>query len=298
MSDEPIANDTKSRRDLIHRLQDYLTKKFQVYSGKDSEGREYEDIQELWTRNGFLLDEETDLSSSEKWYNKSHLYWETEENVQATIDGMLGGFEHLSERDLAASKIFLENLIQASPEMSKRRHENQLSSCECGAGIGRVSKGLFLPFGMQRCDLVETSPRLMQAAPTYIGEEEATKCNFICQGLQEFNPEPNTYDIVWIQWCIAYLTDWDLVNFLYRMGKSLKKGGVIVMKDNTCNELAFDSDKTDGDITRSYQYIRALIEEAGLRIVTNQDKKEMVRWQDDFPDEIWPVPMIAITTKE
>ena len=206
LDDEPIANDTKSRRLLIHRVQEYLTKKFQVYCGKDSEGRDYDNINELWKREGFLLDEETDASSTQKWYNKSHLYWETEDNVQATIDGMLGGFEHLSERDLQASKIFLENLVQTSPELSKRRDENQLSSCECGAGIGRVSKGLFLPFGMQRCDLVETSPRLMQVAPIYIGQE-ATKCNFICQGLQEFNPEPNIYDIIWIQWCIAYLTD-------------------------------------------------------------------------------------------
>ena len=141
--------------------------------------------------------------------------------------------------------------------------------------------------GITNCDLVETSPRLLKAAPEYIGEE-SSRCSFICEGLQSFEPEHGTYDIIWIQWVIGYLTDWDACNFLHRMGNALREGGIIVIKDNTCNELGFMSDKDDSDITRSFEYMLALVKESGLKVVK-------IRWQEDFPDDIWPVPMIVIT---
>ncbi len=149
--------------------------------------------------------------------------------------------------------------------------------------------------GLDKCDLVETSPRLINAAPEYIGEEDGGKCTYICKGLQDFQPQPGTYDIIWVQWVVGYLTDWDLVNFFYRMGKALRKGGVVVVKDNTCNDLAFLSDKDDSDITRSYQYLMAIIKESGLKLEKSLSGNDLIRWQDDFPDDIWPVPMIALT---
>jgi protein N-terminal methyltransferase len=288
-----IPNTLKARTDLIHRIQNYLTHKFQVYSGRDTNGREYDTIEEMWHYEGFLKGED-DNDNASRWYDKSHTYWEKEENVQATIDGMLGGFAVLSERDIAASHSFLRNVIACRPLLNTKITNGDSSrSCECGAGIGRLTKGLLLPFGFQNCDLVETSPRLVHAAPEYIGEH-FEKCTFICKGLQDFNPKPKTYDVIWIQWVIAYLTDWDLVNFLNRMGNALKEGGVIIIKDNTCSNLAFTADKDDCDITRSFQYLRAIILESGLRVLSN-DGDDMIHWQDDFPDDIWPVPMIALT---
>jgi protein N-terminal methyltransferase len=143
-------------------------------------------------------------------------------------------------------------------------------------------------------DLVETSPRLINAAKEYMGEDRI-KCKFICEGLQNFHPEPDSYDIIWVQWVIGYLTDWDLCNFFNRMGKSLRKGGVVVIKDNTCNDLAFMSDKDDSDVTRSFQYLMAILKESGLEVAKSSSGKDLIRWQDDFPDDIWPVPMIAMT---
>ena len=291
-----IPNTLEARIDLIHRIEDYLTKKFQVYSGRDSNGREYDTIEDMWRYEGFLREEDGDGAEKKtpRWYDKSHLYWETENNVKATIDGMLGGFAVLSERDIAASTLFLKEVIDCRSLLKARIEEGVSSrSCECGAGIGRLTKGLLSPFGFRNCDLVETSPRLIHAAPEYIGKI-AAKCTFICQGLQDFCPDSESYDVIWVQWVISYLTDWDLVNFLSRMGKALKEGGVIILKENTCNNLAFDSDKDDCDITRSYQYLRAIIQESGLKFVIN-DGDDMMRWQDDFPDDIWPVPMIALS---
>jgi len=96
---------------------------------------------------------------------------------------------------------------------------------------------------------------------------------------------------------IGYLNDWDLCNLFHRLGRALRPGGVIVVKDNTCNEEAFLSDRGDGDITRSYQYLMAIIRESGLKVVQS-DCGEMIQWQTDFPDDIWPVPMIALCVEE
>ena len=38
--------------------------------------------------------------------------------------------------------------------------------------------------------------------------------NFFQQGLEEFDPEPQRYDVIWVQWAMLYLTDgewgWEL----------------------------------------------------------------------------------------
>ena len=53
-----IPNTLEARIDLIHRIEDYLTKIFQVYSGRDSNGREYDTIEDMWRYEGFLMREE------------------------------------------------------------------------------------------------------------------------------------------------------------------------------------------------------------------------------------------------
>lgn len=186
-STELIPPNNTDRLDLIHRIQDHLTKKFQVYSGKDTNGNEYDTIEEMWRDEHFFMkvpvggkvgndgDDDDDEEVTPKWYNKSHTYWETDDNVEATIDGMLGGFSVLSDRDLAASRKFLDELIMINNTSTCTGMDNNITvpvsestmamstsmplslrerieagdstSCECGAGIGRVTKGLMLPFG-------------------------------------------------------------------------------------------------------------------------------------------------------
>lgn len=157
-------------------------------------------------------------------------------------------------------------------------------------GIGRVSKGLLLPIGITQCDLVEPSPRLISSAPEYMGDRYSAKCRFFCMGLQDFEPKPQSYDIIWIQWVIGYLTDDDLVAFFKRCAVGLRKGGVVVIKDNTCEADAFIVDKDDASATRSLPYILALVELAGMRVVYQQ-------YQEGFPDTIFPVPMLALEPK-
>lgn len=156
----------------------------------------------------------------------------------------------------------------------------------CMIGIGRVTKGLLLPLGVTHCDLVEPSPRLISSAPDYLGDNSA-KCRYFCKGLQDFEPKEHTYDIIWIQWVIGYLTDDDLVDFLKRCAVALRRGGVVVIKDNTCEQEAFIVDRDDASSTRSFPYILAIAELAGLRVVYQ-------RFQEDFPTNIFPVPIIAL----
>jgi protein N-terminal methyltransferase len=150
-----------------------------------------------------------------------------------------------------------------------------------------VSKGLLFPLGITKCDLVEPSPRLLSHAPDYIGPQYASHCRYFCTGLQDFEPKPDTYNIIFIQWVIGYLTDEDLVAFLKRCAVGLRHGGVIVIKDNTCTDVAFVADRDDASVTRSLAYILAIVELTGLKVVCE-------RYQDDFPENIFPVPILAL----
>ena len=97
----------------------------------------------------------------------------------------------------------------------------------------------------------------------------------------------SSIDLIWIQWAAIYLTDADLVEFLKRCALALVPGGFIVLKENTCDNETFVLDVDDASVTRSISYWRSLIFQSGLRIVREQ-------WQTDFPDDIFPVPMLAL----
>lgn len=238
---------------------------------------------------------ETERHIRQNWYGKAHNYWEDETICPPTIDGVLGGFAKLSKRDLRGSRDFVRYLKEAvRPGLKLTREDNggvATCACECGAGIGRVTKGLLHPLGFSRCDLVETSPRLLNCAPNHIGEPYASDCRYFCQGLQDFMPPPASYDLVWIQWVVGYLTDEDLVAFFVRIRLSLRVGGVAVLKDNTCEDEAFVVDPDDASATRSLPYLLALAEAAGFQIAYQ-------KFQEGFPVDIFPVPMVALVPKE
>mmetsp|Transcript_27177 Transcript_27177/g.63739 ORF Transcript_27177/g.63739 Transcript_27177/m.63739 type:complete len:655 (+) Transcript_27177:85-2049(+) len=239
-----------------------------AFSGSDTEGRKYPSIEKMWNAQ--------DLST---WYSRARAWYE--DNCDTTINGVLGGIGHISDRDLEGSRAFLNQL--KLPQMSDKKTR---LACECGAGIGRVTKGLLLDFA-NRCDLVESSSRLLFSAPDHIGDGQSHKCRFYCTELQDWIPGANRYSIVWIQWTLCYLTDSDIVRFLRRCSESLVDGGWIILKENTCAEEAFVVDVDDASITRSLEYWLDLIAKSGLQV-------KRLDWQDDFPDHIFPVPMLAL----
>jgi len=76
-------------------------------------------------------------------------------------DGVLGGYGSVTPMDTRDSNWFLDKLLAQRPGFKLDR------VADGGAGIGRVARNLLLP----RCkvvDLVEQSPRLLNAAPAYL----------------------------------------------------------------------------------------------------------------------------------
>ena len=148
---------------------------------------------------------------------------------------------------------------------------------------------------------MESSPRLLYAAPDHIGGAVSHRCRFFCTDLQDWIPEPKTYSLIWIQWTLCYLTDADIVRFLKRCREALvdderergsesergSGGGWIVLKENTCADEAFVVDADDASITRSLGYWLDLVAKSGLVV-------KHLEWQDGFPDDIYPVPMMAL----
>ena len=151
---------------------DFHSSHFSEKIGSDTSGRTFTSIEEMWGAQ--------DLKS---WYRRSSDYYE--ENCPSTVDGVLGGLGELSDIDLAGSRDFLLKNLGLSLSSSVG------TACECGAGIGRVTKGLLLDF-CQRCDVVESCSRLVTAAPDYIGHE-SNRCRFFCTELQHWQPQQGKY---------------------------------------------------------------------------------------------------------
>jgi galactose mutarotase-like enzyme len=253
-----------------------------AYQGSDTNGKIYNSIEAMWA--------EQDLST---WYTRAKHWYE--DNCDANIDGVLGGIGHISDSDLLGSREFLKTLtlphqrsltISSDPSQQQQLQQQESIACECGAGIGRVTKGLLLDF-VDSCELIESNSRLLLAAPDHIGTE-SHRCKYYCSELQDWQPPSNKkYTIVWIQWVLCYLTDEDIVKFLIRCAESLAEGGWIILKENTCSEEAFVVDVDDASVTRSLEYWLDLIAKSGLQI-------KSLRWHDGFPDNIFAVPMLAL----
>jgi protein N-terminal methyltransferase len=255
--------------------------------GSDTNGQKYTSKENMWKAQDFS-----------SWYKRAKDWYD--ENCSATIDGVLGGIGWISDIDLSKYSIVRRSkpLHTSNPntmysdgsrefmkEISLPKTGKPSVACEVGAGIGRVTKGLLLKM-CDRCDLIESSERLLYASPEFIGND-AYKCRFFASELQDWVPTENKYTMIWIQWVLCYLTDDDIVKFLGRCRDSLVDGGLIILKENTCVDEAFVVDVDDASVTRSLPYWLDLIFKAGLR-VSHQ------AWQRDFPDDIYPVPMLAL----
>ncbi|XP_053551877.1 N-terminal Xaa-Pro-Lys N-methyltransferase 1 [Bombina bombina] len=212
-----------------------------------------------------------------QFYCKAKKYWK---NVPATVDGMLGGYGHISTIDLNGSKKFLQRFLKDGPHRI-----GTANALDCGAGIGRITKRLLLPL-FKTVDMVDVTDDFLNKAKNYLGEDGKRIGNFYCCGLQDFSPEPNRYDLIWIQWVIGHLTDCHLEAFLKRCKVGLRQSGIIVIKDNITQEGVI-MDDVDSSICRDMDVVRRLIRQAGLSVVA-QEK------QENFPDEIYSVFSIAM----
>ncbi|KAG1348029.1 putative Alpha N-terminal protein methyltransferase 1 [Cocos nucifera] len=181
--------------------------------GLDSDGRGFSSAKEMWSEEIGIAEAE-DGSKRHEWYRKGIAYWQA---VEASVDGVLGGYGHVNEADVKGSAAFLNTLLP-NRFGTERRH---LVALDCGSGIGRVTKNLLLRY-FNEVDLVEPVSHFLEAARENLtldgdSEKDAHKAvNFYCIPLQEFTPEVGRYDVIWIQWCIGQLPDDDFISFFKR----------------------------------------------------------------------------------
>lgn len=256
--------------------------------GLDSEGRGFTSAQEMWREEIGLDEPDTDTNKSKRrqWYSNGISYWE---GVEASVDGVLGGYGHVNDIDVKGSDAFLKTLLPARFGAERRN----LVALDCGSGIGRVTKNLLLTH-FREVDLVEPVSHFLDAARENLAHNEDTDVdghkavNFYCVPLQDFTPEAGRYDVIWVQWCIGQLADDDFVAFFKRAKVGLKPNGFFVVKENTARN-GFVLDKEDKSITRSDSYFKELFYQCGLFIYSTKDQR-------DFPREIFPVKMYALVT--
>nr|XP_029116948.1 alpha N-terminal protein methyltransferase 1 isoform X2 [Elaeis guineensis] len=283
--------------------------------GLDSDGRGFSSAKEMW-REEIGIGEAKDGSKRHEWYRKGIAYWQA---VEASVDGVLGGYGHVNEADVKGSAAFLNTLLP-NRFGTERRH---LVALDCGSGIGRVTKNLLLRF-FNEVDLVEPVSHFLESARENLAldgdsENDAHKAvNFYCVPLQviffllhiviqfcvfvilpwkinclfvqEFTPEVGRYDVIWIQWCIGQLPDDDFISFFKRAKAGLKPNGLFVVKENIASN-GFVLDKEDHSITRSDLYFKQLFNQCGLYIYSTKDQK-------GFPEEIFAVKMYALVTEK
>eukprot|EP00873_Tetraselmis_striata_P039931 jgi/Tetstr1/460195/TSEL_005510.t1 len=248
--------------------------------GSDTDGREYTSPSEMWAA------ESGDAAARQQWYSKAVDYWAGQPE---TYDGVLGGYGHVSPVEVRDSAAFLKKVFPG-PLKEAKEGKRQLRCVDCGAGVGRVSAELLLHH-FHEVDLLEPVDKLLKKAEATLSKggkwpasHRAVK--YLCQGLQEFHPEPERYDVVWIQWALLYLTDEDCKTLFDRCRAGLKADGIVVVKENICKE-GFIVDKSDSSLTRSDAYMLDLFARCGVKVLANERQK-------NFPRELFDVRMYAL----
>jgi protein N-terminal methyltransferase len=143
--------------------------------GADSDGKKYDSVAAMWE---FELSDQRASERSISWYSEGKDYWDDAKNCPTTDDGVLGGFGFVSASDITESAEFLQCVHKARPQMERA------VAIDAGAGIGRVTKSLLLPL-YQTVDVLEQSPRLLEAVPGNVGPENAGRIrNYLAVGMQ------------------------------------------------------------------------------------------------------------------
>ncbi|KAL8762486.1 MAG: hypothetical protein Q9184_001521 [Pyrenodesmia sp. 2 TL-2023] len=208
-------------------------------------------------------------------------YWES---IAATVNGMLGGYPHISHIDIRGSLNFIQKLRRLTSSSSSDRFTRGV---DCGAGIGRITAGLL----SKVCDIVD----VVEPIGKFAKEAQAAKLagkgkigEVYVLSLQDWEPKEE-YDLAWNQWCLGHLTDTELIKYLRKCRGMVKEGGWIIVKENMSTDPEGKDifDEVDSSVTRADMKFRALFEKSGLVIA----KTEL---QSGFPKKLYPVRFYAL----
>jgi protein N-terminal methyltransferase len=226
-------------------------------------------------------------------------YWN---NISSDDNGMLGGYPQTSRIDLQGSSNFLTKLRRGKSSASKQALPPFERVADCGAGIGRITRGLLLGVA-RKVDVVEPVKKFTDELVKELGNGEYTGDGeavadtkgqvgaVINLGLQDWIPSPKSYDLIWNQWCLGHLTDSQLILYLQRCKEGLKDGeqSWIVVKENMSTDRKGGDvfDEEDSSVTRSDEKFQRVFKGAGLRVVATELQKGM-------PRELFPVRVYAL----
>ena len=112
--------------------------------------------------------------------------------------------------------------------------------------------------------------------------------NVSVSGLEDWRPEER-YELIWNQWCVGYLKDEQLVDYLRRCKEVLTADGWIVLKENISTNADKEDiyDEMDSSVTRTNEKFQQLFKEADVRLVKTEIQK-------GFPKGLYPVRLYAL----
>jgi len=157
--------------------------------------------------------------------------------------------------------------------------------------IGRITKALLVEVA-DAVDVIEPVAKFV--APL---QEVAGVRNVFNVGLEDWCPaEGVLYDLIWIQWCVGYLTNEQFVAFMKRCSAALNPdGGIMVVKENLSTGGSDAFDEVDGSVTRVDSNFLSLFEEAGWRIIRTETQRGFV---SRLPRKLLPVRSYALKPKD
>ncbi|KAG8829586.1 hypothetical protein FRC17_006354 [Serendipita sp. 399] len=245
-------------------------------------------------------------------------YWARQE---ATVDGVLGGYGNgsLPRVDALSSRLFLLSVLPGlskipSPlkKLDAGTEERRYRALDAGAGIGRVTDTVLLQLFDEVVLLEPVESLIAQAVASSVNwkgiKSKQSSVLFVKQPLQLYNASSTItedqifarvgtdfditqsgFDTVLTQWVLGHLSDRQVVRFLRQAKESLRSGGIIMVKENCCEEetpgepeFIYDSD--DSSITRSKLTAprsdsgwKQLFDQAGATLVKEEVQKGFPR---------------------
>ncbi|KAL4975586.1 alpha-N-methyltransferase NTM1 [Aspergillus desertorum] len=210
-------------------------------------------------------------------------YWNSFAATSNTMLGIMGDYPWYTRIDLRGSKTFLAKARRLVPGASTSSRLGR--GVDCGAGVGRVSEG----FLRDVCEIVDAVEPVEKFADVIrerkINEEAQTQDaaqngaedtrgvigDIYVTGLESWNPS-RKYDLIWTQFCVNYVTDAQLVEFLRRCCKSLTVTGIVSIKENISTDFNGRDmyDEEDSSVTRTDEKFRALFKESGMSIIASE----------------------------
>jgi protein N-terminal methyltransferase len=210
--------------------------------------------------------------SSDQFYGHSTWFW-TRKEMRVDDHGVMGGAVELIPTDVEHSLKMLSELRESRPSLGRAR------ALDLGGGVGRVAAEV-LAKEFATVDVADVAEQMLSVAKTRLGTHAG---DMIAARMHLFDPPAGRkYDCIWMQWCLGYVMDTDLVALFGRLRRALAPGGVIVIKETSdtgahaaSSGRAFMIDAEDMSVTRGPRYWAKVISLAKLKFVKESKMASM-----------------------